>query len=289
MKERLFLGVDLGGTQLRMAAVGADGALASSMLSVPTGRSFTPQDLARKMADLIEQMRSLVEGAEIEALGLGTAGVILDHAITQADNLPLLNGCDLQALIAPVAGMRVEVENDANCFALAEARFGAGRGARHLVGVTLGTGVGSGVIIDSRVHRGAHGAAGEVYRIPCRGEQLEYHLSGAGVVRNFRAAGATAEELAGDIDAARVAALARSGNAAARRAWEQFAEDLHLLCECFIALIDPEAIIIGGSLAQARDLFEAKLMRRLGERPVRIAYAELGAAAGVIGAAALNI
>ena len=74
MKERLFLGVDLGGTQLRMAAVGADGALASSLLSVPTGRNFTPPDLARKMAELIEQMRSLVEGAEIEAVGVGTAG-----------------------------------------------------------------------------------------------------------------------------------------------------------------------------------------------------------------------
>jgi glucokinase len=284
MKDLCYLGVDLGGTQLRMAAVTADGKLAGAVEAAPTGRNFTPAALATQTLALYERVTTRLAGEfEVAALGVGTAGVLVDDAISQSDNLPHLNGCNLKTLIASTIGLPVEVENDANCFALAEARFGAGRGAQHLVGVTIGTGVGSGVIVGGRVHRGANGAAGEVYRIPLREHYLEYYLSGMGIARNCEAAGEVAR------DGAHVAALARAGNAAALAAWKTFAADLHFLCECIIALVDPQVIVIGGSLAQARDLFDAELARLLGERPNRIAYAELGTAAGVIGAAALNI
>jgi len=93
----------------------------------------------------------------------------------------------------------------------------------------------------------------------------------------------------GALDGAEIAELARAGVAAARTAWQTFVEDLHFVCECIVSLVDPEVIVIGGSITQARDLFGDDLARRLEGRATRIAYAELGTAAGVIGAAALNI
>jgi glucokinase len=282
-----YAGVDLGGTQLRMAAVAADGRLVSDLLSAATGREFGPDQFKAGVADLVRQLLGKMGGRTFQALGLGTAGVLREGRLTQVDNLPLLGGADVVSLVRAVAGAPVRVENDARCFALAEARFGAGRGARHLCGVTLGTGVGCGVVIDGKVHRGATWEAGEVWRLPLRDAPLEDFVSGAGVVRGYIAAGGTRGE--DDLDAAAVAERAREGDPAAAAAWRSLGEDLAFLGHCIFCLIDPECLVIGGSLAQSRDLFEGVLGERLGDRMDRVAWAELGAAAGVIGAAALNI
>src|SRR4029453_8896863 len=123
-------GVDLGGTQLRMAAVLPDGSLASDVASVPTGREFGPHDLQRSLADLQALLRGQLNGRRVAALGFGTPGVVGEgRPLTQSENLPLLNGVHVDALVRAVAGVPVRLENDARCFTLAEARFGAGRGA----------------------------------------------------------------------------------------------------------------------------------------------------------------
>lgn len=280
-----YAGVDLGGTQLRMAVVSADGRLASDLLSLGTGREFGPAELRSGIAALAAEVRGKT-GHAFQALGLGTAGVLRDGKLTQVDNLPRLQGTDVVSLVQGAAECPVRVENDARCFALAEARFGAGRGSRHLCGVTLGTGVGCGVVIDGKVHRGAMAEAGEVWRLPLRGSPLEDFLSGAGVVRGYLAAGGAPQ---GDADAAAVAARARLGDAAALSAWRSLGDDMAFLGHCIFCLLDPDRLVIGGSLAHSRDLFEPALAERLGDRMVRVAWAELGPAAGVIGAAALNM
>lgn len=283
-----FLGVDLGGTQLRMALVSGAGKLVSDVSSVSTGRGFQPDDFVREVATLAGQLRSLVPVNPI-ALGIGTPGVLVEQTISESDNLPLLNGSNLGTLANRAVDLPVRVENDARCFALAEARFGAGQGAQSICGLTLGTGVGCGVIIDGEVYRGSNWAAGEVYRIPLRGFHLEYFLSGPGLVRSFLDAGGTPPEGPAALGGVKVADLARAGDEAALGAFSIFSEDLHFACECLISVVDPEVIVIGGSIAQSRDLFGDELARRLKGRPTRIAYANLGTAAGVIGAAALNI
>jgi glucokinase len=281
-----YAGVDLGGTQLRMAAVAADGRLVSDLLSAATGRDFGPDQFKSGLATLVGELLGKKGGRAFEALGLGTAGVLRDGKLTQVDNLPLLAGADVVSLAQAAAGADVRVENDARCFALAEARFGAGRGARHLCGVTLGTGVGCGVVIDGKVHRGATWEAGEVWRLPLRDAPLEDFLSGAGVVRGYVAGGGADEP---GLDAATVAERARRGDGAAASAWRALGEDLAFLGHCIFCIVDPEYLVVGGSLAQSRDLFERTLGERLGDRMDRVAWAQLGPAAGVIGAAALNI
>ena len=281
-----FLGVDLGGTQMRMAAVTPGGTLASAILSARTGPGFGPDDLRLALRELAGEVGRRMDGGAPAALGFGTAGVVGAGPLTQSPHLPRLEGTDVAALVADAMGCPVAIENDARCFTLAEARYGAGRGARDLCGLVLGTGVGCGVMVGGRLHRGATAQAGEVWHMRLRGESVEHFVAGAGIVRGYAAAaGAPAPGL----DAEAVASRARAGDAAAAAAWRSFGEDLAFLCQAVVALLDPEVIVIGGSLAQAADLFKPALLERLDGHGARIAEAALGPAAGVIGAAALNI
>ncbi len=285
MNNPYFLGVDLGGTQLRMAAVSSNGELQTPMFSVPTGKQFTPQNFHDNLQTLYAQVRDVIAAQPIVALGIGITGLVGETSISQADFLPLLNGANIVELAQQAIGFPTRIENDARCFALAETRFGAARGARHVVGITLGTGAGGGVIVDGKLHRGAHGNAGEIWSIPVRDKWLEHFVSASGLAQSYKDAGGEAVE----IDAAGIAELARAGDAAARAAFRSYGADVANVCETIRALLDPEVIVIGGSIAQARDVFGDELLTRIAERGPRLAWAELGTAAGVIGAASLNL
>ena len=284
MTESYYLGIDLGGTQMRMAAVTREGQLVTPMFAVPTGKQFSPEDLRAQLQALHTQVQAVIAGASVVVMGIGIAGVVGETAISQADFLPCLNGVNLIELVRDTLGYPAKIENDARCFVLAETRFGAARGARHVVGITLGTGVGGGVIVDGKLHRGAHANAGEVWSIPLRGKWLEHFVSTSGLVRSYQEAGGKAETL----DAASIAELARAGDEAAKVAFQSYGADVAMLCETMRALLDPEIVVIGGSIAQARDVFGDVLLQHTAERGPHIAWAELGAAAGVIGAASLN-
>lgn len=266
-----------------MAVVTSEGRLATELLSLPTGPDYRSEDLGRDVVHLRDTLASRLDGP-IAALGLGTAGVVRPGPLGQATNLPLLKGVDLRVALQAAVGLPVEVENDARCFTLGETRFGAARGARHVAGVTLGTGVGCGVMVNGKLHRGAAYEAGEVWRIPLRGRPLESSLSGAGVVRHYHALGGRGDTT----DAAEVAGAARGGDSRARGAWHAFAEDVAFLCGCITALLDPEVVVLGGSLTRSRDLFDEPLRKHLGAGHDCVRYAELGDPAGVIGAAALH-
>src|SRR5687768_9610109 len=236
VSEPYFLGADLGGSQMRMAAVTREGGLRGEMISVPTGAAFAPEDLRRELRALVSRVRQTLNGHTVAALGFGTAGVVTQGPLTQSPNLPRLEGTDVVELVREAAGCPVAVENDARCFTLAEARFGAARGAKDVCGLTLGTGVGCGVMIGGRLHRGATAQAGEVYHIQLRGQSVENFVSGAGLVRTYVAAGGCQDDA---VDAAVVAERARAGEAAAMATWESFGRDLGFLCEAIIGLLDP--------------------------------------------------
>lgn len=285
-QEPYFIGVDLGGTQLRVAAVTRAGQLATEMLSAPTGKGFTPVDLVRELGQLLAQLEALTAGHPLAALGVGVAGVIWQDQLSESDNVPLLNDINLKEVLQETAkGLPVALENDARCFVLAEARFGAGRGAQHVCGITLGTGCGGGVIANGQLVRGARGGAGEVWSIPLREHFLEYYVSGAGLVRTYQEYGG---EVTDSVTSAEIADRARAGQVAALAAWRSYGNDVTMLCETMTALLEPEVIVIGGSIAQAHDLFGDKFQALFNHRHTRLAFAELGAAAGVIGAAALH-
>lgn len=285
MSNIYTLGVDLGGTQMRMAAVTNEGVLATPMFAVPTGKQFSPTDLRIKLQELHSQVRSMIGAHLIAALGMGITGLVMETTVSQADFLPLLNDVNIVELAQQTLGLPTKIENDARCFVLAETRFGAAHGARHVVGITLGTGIGGGVIVDGKLQRGAHNNAGEIWSIPLRGKWLEHFVSTAGLVQSYKDAGGEVVE----VDAAAIAALARAGDCAAQAAFQSYGADVALLCETIRALLDPDVVVIGGSIAQARDVFGEELLQHVSERGPRLAWAELGTAAGVIGAAALHL
>jgi glucokinase len=280
----LFLGADLGGTRLRVGAVTPDGRLAGELVSAPTGRDFGPDQLRQVLPELTGRVRSTLSAPPARSLGFGTVGVVADGPLSQCDNLPLLNGVAIRELLRDAVDGPVALENDARCFTLAEARFGAGRGARDVCGITLGTGLGCGVILEGRLHRGASSQAGEVWRIPMRARHLEHFVSGEGIVRTYEDCGGVP-----GLDPAAVEARARGGEAEARRAWQAFGHDLAFLCTCVITLYDPSLVVVGGSLSRAHDLYGPALASQLGADAGRIVRSELGPAAGVIGAAALSM
>lgn len=283
--EPYYLGVDLGGTQMRMAAVTAAGVLATPMFAVPTGKQFSAENLHDHLQALHAQVQTEIRAQPIAAIGFGITGLVGTTTLTAADFLPLLNGVNIVALAQESLGYPAKIENDARCFVLAETRFGAARGARHVVGITLGTGAGGGVIVDGKLLRGAHANAGEIWSIPLRDKWLEHFVSTAGLVQGYKDAGGEAVE----VDAAKIAELARVGDDAARAAFQSYSADVAILCETIRALLDPDVVVIGGSIAQARDVFGEELLQRVAEHGPRIAWAELGTAAGVIGAATLNL
>lgn len=285
MQNLYYLGVDTGGTQMRMAAVTCDGKLATPMLSAPTGKEFSAENFRDQLIHFYTKIKAMIGDHPIAAIGMGFTGLVEENSISAADFIPLLNKINVVEIAEKNLGYPAKIENDARCFVLAEARFGAGRGARHVVGITLGTGVGGGVIIDGKLHRGANGNAGEVWSVPHRGKWMEYFVSGSGLVKTFQESGGIGDEL----DAAKIAELARNGNKIAIAAFQSYGNDLADLCETIRALIDPEIIVIGGSIAKANDIFGEDFIKKTSARRTKIAWAELGTAAGVIGAASLNM
>jgi glucokinase len=292
------IGLDLGGTDLKSARVFADGRL-EGFRRIP---SRTTESAEAPFDAMIDSVRALSDGAAPHAIGLGCPGVVdggTGMLVGTTAHLPHWEDVALAGTLASRTGRPAIVDNDANCAALAEARIGAGRGASVVLMLTLGTGIGCGLVIDGRIHQGAHGGAGELAHSPLGDGSLpcacgvrncvEPEASGSGLVRRARTAGL------GEITAEQVFALAASGDARARALIERFADRLAALLATAVHLVDPELVVIGGGVAQAGEtLFEPLRIAFRGyalptfRDTVRLVPALLGERAGVVGAGLLG-
>ena len=293
----MYIGIDLGGTKISALLVAGDGReLARRRLATPTGYPETLTALAAVVAGL-EQ----AAGRQGLPVGLGLPGVIDPVAGTvRAVNLPWLAGRPFAGDLATRLGRPVPMANDANCFALAEAREGAGTGAEVVFGVVLGTGVGAGIVVGGRCLTGAHGIAGEwghtplPWRepedgppLPCpcgRTGCLETVLSGIGLLGIYRRLGGTAGSA---ID---IADAARHDNQRAEAALHLYFSALARSLASVINLLDPDVVVLGGGLSNLPDIISNVLRLWRGwalvvEPRTRLARARVGADGGVRGAA----
>jgi glucokinase len=291
------IGLDLGGTDLKFARVHADGAL-EGFRRTP---SRTDESAEAPLAVLTESVQALAGGHRPRAVGLGCPGVIDPRTgalVGETAHLPHWRDLPLAQVLGERTGCMVAVDNDANCAALAEARVGGGRGGSVVLMITLGTGIGSGLVVNGTVHRGAHGGAGEIGhipigdgRFPCRcgvPNCVEPEASGSGLARQARDAGL------GELDAAGVFALADRGVPRARAMVDRFADRLGAVIAIAVQTVDPEIVVIGGGVAQAgepllhavRASFEHHVLASH-RRRTRIVPAALGERAGVVGAGLL--
>lgn len=312
-RQRLTIGVDIGGTKAAAGVVDPDGRVLTRI------RRETPaHDVNGIRAVVVDLIGQLAAAHPVAAVGIGAAGWI-DAARTTVRYAPNLAWREepLRDRIGAAVGLPVVVENDANAAAWAEFRFGAARPAdESMVLVTVGTGIGSGIVIGGELVRGGHGMAAEIGHmravpdgLPCgcgRRGCLEQYASGRALVRLARAgadeqpqqaaallrlAGGDAGKITGRL----VTRAARDGDKLAVHAFEQVGRWLGAGLADVVQILDPQAIVIGGGVVEAGQLLlaptrgaYAESLAQRGRLPVApVRAAELGGLAGVIGAADL--
>ncbi len=296
-----ILGIDMGGTNTKSGLVSADGKLLWEE-TVATPAAAGRAGLLAHLRDVARQGLERARAAHREpfAIGIATAGWVNPHNGTVAyatGNLPGWTGTAIAAEIGGATGLPVYVENDANALAAAEAEFGAGRGLRDIVCITLGTGVGGGCYTAGRLNRGAHffaNALGHVTIHPggrvCNCGQrgcLEQYANAAALLGFAHGRYPTAEDLI---------AAAHAGEPPALDAIRQLAGHLALGCAIVVQILDPEALIFAGGLAQNNPFLLANLEEELPklvsvwkQRQLRLLASKLGYHGGVFGAAAIAL
>jgi glucokinase len=309
--ERLGLGLDIGGTKVLGAIVGEDGRVRAEH------RVPSPTDTWPAMLEAIVELAETLGADGVVAAGVGAAGMVdLDGMIHYAPNVAAFRRTAVRADVGEALGLPTVVDNDANVAAYAEHRFGAARGMTDALVITLGTGIGGGVIVNGRVLRGAHGFAAEVghFQIDpdgpmCAcGERGHWEAMASGtalgrVARELAAAGRLASVLAaagGDvaaIDGQHVSAAARSGAADALGLVDDYARDVAIGLVGLANVFDPGVIAISGGLVNDDELYLEPIRRHFAghvegaeARPLpAIVPSPLGERAGVVGAAVLAL
>jgi len=293
----LYAGFDLGGTQLKYGLL--DERLHPVFKSkAPTPRTMT--GLLDLFGELWEDMRRS-QRRTIKAVGFGIPGIfnLKEQKIYQSPNYSELDGFDLRPEIARRIKAPFWIDNDANIAAYGEYRCGAGKGVRHLVLLTLGTGVGSGIIIDGQLLHGSCGYAAEMGHMVVNpdGERcncgshgcLETEAAAGPIVRNYRELARTRESLTAE----EVARRAKKGDRAALRSFERAGYYLGIGLGIAINLLNPEKILIGGGIMDSAELILPQALAEAGRRSYKATFAccsidraSLGNDAGFIGAAA---
>ena len=310
----LSIGVDVGGTKILAGAVAEDGTIKA------TARRPTPRHDAEavltQVADVVAELRDGTDEA-IDGVGVGIAGVV-DAERSRVYFAPNLRWSQVpaRALLEASTGLPVVVENDGNIAAWGEYRFGAGRGTSDMVLVTVGTGIGGGIVIDGRLFRGAHGAAGEIGHINAvpdgracgcgRGGCWEQYASGNALVREARELAAERRSEAGlllslgdgtpeGVQGPEVTQAALAGDPIAREAFARVGTWLGRGLADLAAVLDPEVFVIGGGVSESGDLLLASARSTLNDKLIGqqnrpaplVRAAELANSAGIVGAADL--
>jgi glucokinase len=299
----VVIGMDLGGTNLRVAGVSAAGELVA-LHREPTAAREGPGPVIDRILAAIARVSGIVarSGGSVRGVVLGAPGIICtgEGTIVASPNLPGWRDVPLRDKVAAATGLPVLLENDANAAAYGEYWHGAGQGCGSLVLLTLGTGVGGGLVLGGELWRGADGMAGEIGHVTVEPGGRTCRCGNAGCLETYASATAVVEsyrELSGleeAVSAEEVNLRAHEGDANARQAYRQAGRALGIAFANLVNLLNPERIIIGGGVLPAWDLFmpaaEQELRRRAFAAPaarVSFAPAALGDLAGVTGAAGL--
>ena len=310
--SKTYLGVDIGGTAVKLGLVDENGAvLRRAERSVSFDGYKTPilDTVQAAIHEFLTADTPRLEGIAVSATGQidSRRGVVAGTC----GNFPGWIGVDIKGTLEREFDLPVTVANDANCMLLGEVWVGAARGCTDVIGVTLGTGVGGGVIVNGKIIEGAHGAGGEIGHITVNPHEtavcgcgkhgcLEQYSSATGVVRCMKklldANPDTACTLRGrDFEAKDVFDAARAGDALAAREVDEMASTLGMALANIAATTDPEMFMIGGGVARAGEILFNPLVRHYKEyafqscKETPIKAASLGNDAGIYGAVRLIV
>jgi glucokinase len=239
----MTIGIDLGGTNVRCGLV--DNGSVVTRLSEPCRSDRPENEVLEQIAELISRLMN----PSVRGIGIGVPSVVdvQKGIVYNVANIPSWKEVHLKDILEAKFGLPIFVNNDANCFALGEQRCGAGKPYRNILGVTLGTGVGAGIIINNELYCGTNTGAGEVGCLPYLEHTLEFYCGSAFFTEFHNTTGKDAME------------LAKSGEENALKIWNEFGKHIGVLVKIILYTYDPDAIIFGGSIVNAYSYFEAAM------------------------------
>jgi len=307
MSAQLAIGIDFGGTSVKPGVVSGKEIIARTP-PIPTRKHDSADSLLdavfRDVAILREQH------PEVCALGAGLPGIIdaVKGVVRELSNVPGWHDVPLAAMLREKTALPSVIENDANAMAYAEWRFGAGRDRLNVICMTLGTGVGGGLILDGKLFRGSHLGAGEIGQMILEPRGVPGRYGNFGALEKYvgnREIIERAEKLyqaagiahAGEkITPLSIEKAALRGDKIAAGLWEELGFEIGIMLANICWLLNPDRIVIGGGVAKAGDLLFDPIKRTIRERTAPVFYeqlevvaAELGNDAGIIGGAALAL
>ncbi|MBR2701351.1 MAG: ROK family protein [Erysipelotrichaceae bacterium] len=251
-----YIGIDLGGTNVRVAKVSADG----EVLAVVKGPSYSQDGPAKVMANLKNLIRKIPDWQECSGIGVGVPGPVdaVTRTMVLSTNLPGFTGYPMAAELEAELGIPTYLDNDANVAGLAEALVGAGKGLKTVFYTTISTGIGGVLIVDGKAVSGKHGFGGEIANIIIDRNRDKVNYLNVGAIENEASGTALTRKgrrIFGDKvkHAGNVFDLAAKGNEDAVKIIDEAAKDLGQLFATIACVCDPDIFIIGGGMMRSAD------------------------------------
>jgi glucokinase len=307
MSSPTAIGIDFGGTTIKSALV-ENGVIVQRGDVIDTLRTGDSAALEEALIKEILELRRA--RPDTVAIGVGLPGIIdsVNGIVHRLSNVPGWNDIPLRDLLVRRTGLFSAIENDAKCMAYAEFKYGAARDGKNVVCVTLGTGVGGGIIINGQLYRGSFLGAGEIGQMSIDYQGRPGNYGNMGAVEKYVGNHQIAEraqrlyEAAGKLVAieqcspAAMETAAHAGDPVARQLWSQLGRELGVALANVVWLLNPDSIVIGGGVAKAGDLLFDPIRRTIQSvtmptfyENLRILPAALGNDAGVIGSASVAL
>ena len=249
MSKDSFIGIDIGGTKISAVRVQNNEIVSRSKND--TGADRSAEEIVLSIADTIREIFT----DDVKAIGIGVPGIldVEKGIIIGINNIPSFKDFNLKDALEEIFPIPIFINNDANCFVLSEAYFGAGKDYNNIAGITLGTGTGGGVIINRKIHSGKLGAAAEFGILPYLDGIIEHYCSNEFFEKKFNFTGLEAFK------------LAEEGDERALEAFKQFSFHLGQLVTMITYFMAPDAIIIGGSISKSFKYFKPGLDKMIQE------------------------
>jgi glucokinase len=301
------IGIDFGGTTIKSGLV-VNGEIRHRGLPIDTQALGGPDAIVDALVTLVGQLGE--HGVAPAAIGIGLPGLVNNDTgiVHELTNVPGWDEVPLRKILHERTGLPVTIENDAKSMAYGEWKYGAARDARHVVCITLGTGVGGALILDGRPYRGANLAAGEIghLSIDYRGRSGPYGNFGgleeyignqqiaARALERYLAAGR--EMTLEKCSPRKLSEMAHAGDAIAKQMWDDLGDELGAALASVVWIVNPNTIVIGGGVAKAGELLFEPTRRSIRSRTSDVIHADLtvvpaalGNDAGIIGSATLAL
>ncbi len=245
--QKAILGLDIGGTGIK-GGVLFDGHL-HDIRSISTPAQESKAFILETIAQFIESYAAY----EIIGIGIGIPGLVNveEGIVLGLSNIPAFQHVELKKFLTERFGKPIFINNDANCFALGVHKFGVGRRFKNLVGITLGTGVGGGIVINGHVYSGVNSAAGEWCSAAYLNHDFEHYCSGKFFLKYYKSKPKA------------LAKLALAGDERALKAFDEYGHHLGELIKHILYALAPEAIVLGGSIRKTYPLFKKSLHKNL--------------------------